>query len=384
MTAPQTHPKIKLQTLREELNQTFLERESIIDGLLALYIARQHGLLLGPPGTGKSALVSAASQVFNGAQYFQWLLTKFTTPEEIFGPYSISALQQDRFERLTTNYLPTAHVAFLDEIFKANSAILNALLTLLNERLFYNNGVPAPSPLITCIGASNELPEGAELAALYDRFTLRYWVGYVQDTDCLKQILLSRLTPLQTRVSLDKLTLMQQEAAQLDIPAPVVDGLLTIKDQLETENLVASDRRWKQILRLLQAYAYIQGDVAVSEEHFDLLPDCLWSKPQDRQMIQRIVAKVGNPITVKALEILDAAKEAVQQLGQPNAQDAQAKIDWMSEATAVDAQLQQQLDALDQLLTQSQTPKRKAQRARTQVADMRAKLVQQIKDLYQL
>ncbi len=384
MTAPQTHPKIKLQALREELNQTFLERESIIDGLLALYIARQHGLLLGPPGTGKSALVSAASQVFSGAQYFQWLLTKFTTPEEIFGPYSIRALQQDRFERLTTNYLPTAHVAFLDEIFKANSAILNALLTLLNERLFYNNGVPTPSPLITCIGASNELPEGAELAALYDRFTLRYWVGYVQDTDCLKQILLSRLTLLQTRVSLDKLTLMQQEAAQLDIPAPVVDGLITIKDQLETENLVASDRRWKQILRLLQAYAYIQGDAAVSEEHFDLLPDCLWSKPQDRQMIQRIVAKVGNPITVKALEILDAAKEAVQQLGQPNAQDAQAKIDWMSKATAVDAQLQQQLDALDQLLTQSQTPKRKAQRARTQVADMRAKLVQQIKDLYQL
>ena len=384
MTAPQTHPKIKLQALREELNQTFLERESIIDGLLALYIARQHGLLLGPPGTGKSALVSAASQVFSGAQYFQWLLTKFTTPEEIFGPYSIRALQQDRFERLTTNYLPTAHVAFLDEIFKANSAILNALLTLLNERLFYNNGVPTPSPLITCIGASNELPEGAELAALYDRFTLRYWVGYVQDTDCLKQILLSRLTPLQTSVSLDKLTLMQQEAAKLDIPAPVVDGLLTIKDQLETENLVASDRRWKQILRLLQAYAYIQGDAAVSEEHFDLLPDCLWSKPQDRQMIQRIVAKVGNPITVKALEILDAAKESVQQLGRPNAQDAQAKIDWMSEATAVDAQLQQQLDALDQLLTQSQTPKRKAQRARTQVADMRAKLVQQIKDLYQL
>ncbi len=384
MTAPQTHPKIKLQALRKELNQTFLERESIIDGLLALYIARQHGLLLGPPGTGKSALVSAASQVFNGAQYFQWLLTKFTTPEEIFGPYSIRALQQDRFERLTTNYLPTAHVAFLDEIFKANSAILNALLTLLNERLFYNNGVPTPSPLITCIGASNELPEGAELAALYDRFTLRYWVGYVQDTDCLKQILLSRLTPLQTSVSLDKLTLMQQEAAKLDIPAPVVDGLLTIKGQLETENLVASDRRWKQILRLLQAYAYIQGDAAVSEEHFDLLPDCLWSKPQDRQMIQRIVAKVGNPITVKALEILDAAKESVQQLGRPNAQDAQAKIDWMSEATAVDAQLQQQLDALDQLLTQSQTPKRKAQRARTQVADMRAKLVQQIKDLYQL
>ncbi len=116
---------------------------------------------------------------FADASYFERLLTRFTVPEELFGPLSINGLEEDRYERLTTAYLPTASIAFLDEIFKANSAILNALLTLLNERELDNGAKRVRTPLVAVIGASNELPDGEELDALFDRFLLRLHVGPV-------------------------------------------------------------------------------------------------------------------------------------------------------------------------------------------------------------
>jgi MoxR-like ATPase len=115
-----------LQTLRHELTQLFVERDEFVDGALAALLARQHVLLIGPPGSGKSTLVHALCERIPGASYFHWLLTKFTTPEELFGPVSLQGLEQDRYYRVTHGKLPRAHIAFLDEIFKANSAILNA------------------------------------------------------------------------------------------------------------------------------------------------------------------------------------------------------------------------------------------------------------------
>ena len=114
-----------------------------------------------------------------GANYFQWLLTKFSTPEEIFGAVSLKSLEQDDYRRVTDHKLPEAHIAFLDEIFKANSSILNALLTLINERLFHNGRERVIVPLITMFGASNELPDEDELTALFDRFMLRFMVDYI-------------------------------------------------------------------------------------------------------------------------------------------------------------------------------------------------------------
>ena len=116
-----------------------------------------------------------------GANYFQWLLTKFSTPEEIFGAVSLKGLEQDDYRRVTTHKLPEAHIAFLDEIFKANSSILNALLTIINERLFHNGRERIAVPLITLFGASNELPDEEELTALYDRFMLRFMADYISE-----------------------------------------------------------------------------------------------------------------------------------------------------------------------------------------------------------
>lgn len=126
-----------ITALRAQLLLLFPERQVVIDGALAAVLAGEHVLLLGPPGTAKSALVRSLAQAFGGT-YFERLLTKFSTPEELFGPVSLKGLESDHFTRVTTGMLPEAEFAFVDEVFKANSAILNALLSVVNERLFHN------------------------------------------------------------------------------------------------------------------------------------------------------------------------------------------------------------------------------------------------------
>src|SRR5690606_26564209 len=148
----------KITEIRNYLNSKYFEREKEIDAILIALLSRQHVLLIGSPGTAKSALASELSKIVKDMGYFQWLLTRFSTPEELFGPLSIKDLEQGVYKRNTTGKLPEAHLAFLDEIFKANSAILNSLLTLINERIFYNNGGVVQSPLISIVGSSNEYP----------------------------------------------------------------------------------------------------------------------------------------------------------------------------------------------------------------------------------
>jgi MoxR-like ATPase len=131
-------PRDTLRSIRDELQQVFLERAEVIDGALTALLGGHHVLIIGPPGTAKSMLADELCRRLDGATYFQWLLTKFTTPEELFGAVSLRALERDEYRRVTDGKLPEAHIAFLDEIFKANSSILNAILTLMNERRFHN------------------------------------------------------------------------------------------------------------------------------------------------------------------------------------------------------------------------------------------------------
>lgn len=151
----------KLDDIKNALNAKFYEREAEVEAILIAILSRQHLLMIGPSGTAKSALAVELANMIQDTKYFQWLLTRFSTPEELFGPLSLKDLEQGVYKRNTESKMPEVHVVFLDEIFKANSAILNSLLTIINERIFYNDGSPIPVPLMSVIGASNEYPEGA-------------------------------------------------------------------------------------------------------------------------------------------------------------------------------------------------------------------------------
>ena len=162
----------RLGQLAHALQERFLGKEEVIRLLVVAAIAGEHAVLIGPPGTAKSALIRTFARLMQ-AQYFEYLLTRFTEPNEIFGPVDIGAFREGRYERRTEGMLPEAEIVFLDEVFKSNSAILNALLTLLNERRYASGGTAMRCPLISAFGASNEVPGDETLTAIYDRFILR-------------------------------------------------------------------------------------------------------------------------------------------------------------------------------------------------------------------
>ncbi|TMA55243.1 MAG: AAA family ATPase, partial [Deltaproteobacteria bacterium] len=227
-----TGPRDVLRTIRDELQQVFLERTELIDGALVALVAAQHMLVIGPPGTAKSMLADEICRRLVGAHYFQWLLTRFTTPEELFGAVSLKALEQDDYRRLTTHKLPEAHIAFLDEVFKASSSILNTILTLINERRFHNGREVADVPLLTLFAASNELPEDDELLALHDRFLLRFVVDYVSEDFRFLKLLQARPPATRTTLSLAELQAARAEAEALPVPSSVLRAITDIRREL--------------------------------------------------------------------------------------------------------------------------------------------------------
>src|SRR5215472_12888886 len=162
----------RLSQLARSLQDRYLGKDEVIRLLVIAAIAGEHAVLIGPPGTAKSALIRMFSRLLS-ARYFEYLLTRFTEPNEIFGPVDIAAFREGRYERRVDGMLPQAEIVFLDEVFKSNSAILNALLTLLNERRYTSGGVVMKCPLLSAFGASNEVPTDETLTAIFDRFLLR-------------------------------------------------------------------------------------------------------------------------------------------------------------------------------------------------------------------
>ncbi|OUM89895.1 MAG: ATPase [Bacillus thermozeamaize] len=310
---------MKIKAIQNALNQEFAERDEVIEGLIVALIARQHCLLIGPPGTGKSALVSGLTKRITGANHFQWLLTRFSTPEELFGPVSLKELEQGIYKRNIAGKLPEAHLAFVDEIFKANSAILNSLLTIINERLFYNNGHPVQVPLMTLVGASNEYPEEGEgLEALFDRFLLRFEVGYIgEDQAFLSMMRGPRAVPAD--MTIDELYELQFFSDTVTIPDEVYTTLANIRRELMDEGIRPSDRRFKQSLSVIRAKAVLEGRGQAVVEDILILKNSLWERPEQRDKVAGIVKKhAQDPVKTKLDEVRDEMKSILESVKQNN------------------------------------------------------------------
>jgi MoxR-like ATPase len=343
-------PQDKLGKIREELKQSFLERNDLIDGSLSALLSAQHVLIIGPPGTAKSMLADEICRRIEGASYFQWLLTRFSTPEEIFGAVSLKALEQDDYRRVTAHKLPEAHIAFLDEIFKANSSILNAILTLINERLFHNGKEIVSVPLLSLFGASNELPEDDELTALYDRFLLRFVVNYIVEDFRFLRMLEGSDGKERTAVTLDELKTMQREARDVAIPGYVYRGVADIRRELGKKNIIASDRRYRQALDLLRALAYLSGSRQASERELFFLEHVLWRDPAEQPEVRATIRELIMGYEEEIQELLyqsQEIKEYAQRPWESREKRAQALIE-------VHTKLRNILTRVDQIMEKAQ------------------------------
>jgi len=266
----------------ETLQSGLLERETAARLVLLATLAGAHVLLIGPPGTAKSELARRVHRSLAGARYFERLLTGFSTPEELFGPLSLKALEDDRYERLTEGFLPTAGIAFLDEVFKANSAILNALLTLLNEREFDNGSGRVAAPLISVVGASNELPADEALQAFHDRFLLRVPVAPVGDASFEALLALQAVQPAAlAAITAEERSALAAAAAQVPLGTEAVAACRQLRAFLAERQLAISDRRWRQWVALMRTAAASEGRSTVDALDLWLTPYVAATQPQE-------------------------------------------------------------------------------------------------------
>lgn len=322
---------MKLQKIKEALSKSFKERGELIDGMLTALLAGEMLFMIGQPGTAKSAICNCLCNVIDG-KYFTWLMSKFTTPEEVFGPLSLKQLENDKYERVITNKLPEADIAFLDEIFKGSSAILNTLLPVINERVFFNGTIPVNVPLKVMFGASNEIPQAEELAALYDRFALRYEVPRIQSDTAAKELFDEvanfKAPPFVPKMSMAELEAEQQAVRKVKVPEKIIDIIVALRRSVEQEGIFTSDRRWVQALRILRAYAHLNGANEVAEDHLSILRHVLWSSPEQQRSVARLVNKFSNPLGEAIMQITDAVQDMMNLLNKREipAVEAQKKV----------------------------------------------------------
>ena len=295
---------------RRELSSALIEREDEVDLVLTALVANEHVLLVGPPGCGKSLLLDSLL-AWTGGSKFSVLLTKFTTVEELMGPVSLAGLKEDRYVRVTKGKLPEADYAFVDEIFKGSSAILNCLLKILNERVYdAGDGAAKAVPLKLCLGASNEWPSpdtGKELTALFDRFTLRKAVSPIRSRTGRERLLWTPdHTPrLSGTVTPAEVEVARRTAAALPWSGEAKQALEAVLAELSREGVRPGDRRQFKTVGVVRAFAFLDGADAVRPEHLEVAQHCLWDCPEEQpQKVAQVIAKIANPTGMRVTQLL--------------------------------------------------------------------------------
>lgn len=332
----------RFKQLLGEMNRGIYEKETEISLSLLAALAGESIILQGPPGVAKSMVARQLKTAFRDAQSFEYLMSRFSTPDEIFGPVSIQKLKtSDTYERAMEGYLPTADVVFLDEIWKAGPAIQNTLLTVINEKIFRNGNREMHLPLKLLVAASNELPaKGEGLEALWDRFVIRIESRPIKLEKNFRAMLLESHADFSgstgilghadfadnadfsdLKITAEEYAEWAEKICKIGVKEEVLDAISAIRKSLravnvdeaaERRNIYVSDRRWKNIVRLLRTSAFMQDREEV--DICDLLPiyHCLWQEPEERDAIRNIVIRaLFSPFADKLVEMKNALAEDI-------------------------------------------------------------------------
>ena len=292
--------KERIKNLISSLAENLQEREDIISIALLGSLIEESIFFYGPPGTGKSLIARRISTAFHNQKYFEYLMQKFSTPDEIFGQVSISELKKDNYKRLTEGFLPTATFAFLDEIWKSSPAILNTLLTILNERTFKNGNTIENCPLKIIISASNEVPpKNQGLEALYDRFLLRIPVFPIKNKKNFEMLLSSDKVKSKAniqneyKISPNEVEKWKNEINDIKLSKETLNIIHILRtllfEKAEALDIYVSDRRWKKIAFLLKASAFFCERQETNLSDLLLLKYCLWSTNENREEIDTLI-----------------------------------------------------------------------------------------------
>ena len=367
----------RFKQLLGEMNRGIYEKETEISLSLLAALAGESIILLGPPGVAKSMVARQLKTAFREAQSFEYLMSRFSTPDEIFGPVSIQKLKtSDTYERAVEGYLPTADVVFLDEIWKAGPAIQNTLLTVINEKIFRNGNREMHLPLKLLVAASNELPaKGEGLEALWDRFVIRIESRPIKLEKNFRAMLLEvkseergvkkQSSAAEGKANSNAITAEEyaewtERIDKIGVKIEVLDAISAIRKALravnvdeaaERRNIYVSDRRWKNIVRLLRTSAFMQDREEV--ENCDLLPiyHCLWQEPEERDAIRAIVIRaLFSPFADKLVEMKNALAEDIKyhrvRRNPEDGRDYEGEIESLSDGlTSLEKQLGENLFA---------------------------------------
>ena len=369
----------RFKLLLQEMNRGIYEKNTEISLSLLAALAGESVILLGPPGVAKSMVARQLKTAFRDAQSFEYLMSRFSTPDEIFGPVSIQKLKtSDTYERAVEGYLPTADVVFLDEIWKAGPAIQNTLLTVINEKIFRNGNREMHLPLKLLVAASNELPaKGEGLEALWDRFVIRIESRPIKLEKNFRAMLLeshadfSRSTRVlghadfadnadfsDLKITGEEYAEWAEKICKIGVKEEVLDAISAIRKSLravnvdeaaERRNIYVSDRRWKNIVRLLRTSAFMQDREEV--DICDLLPiyHCLWQEPEERDAIRSIVIRaLFSPFAEKLVEMKNALAEDIKyhrvRRNPDDGRDYEGEIETLSDGlTSLERQLGENL-----------------------------------------
>ena len=340
--------------IEQDLNTIIVGRQEPIHLALLALLAEQHLFLLGPFGTAKSQLITelaarvgspAGGGGVGGLRTFIKLCAPGTKPEELFGPPSIASMKQDVYRYATTNMLPEAELALLDEFFNAGEFLHGPVLSMMAERAF-DNPTRTPVPLITLFSASNRVPrpESVISRAAWDRFPLRVIVEYVSDADFLRLLDLTPPPPARPMITKTELQQVQRAVAAIPIPQATKEAMLTLRRELRGKGVSISDRRWMQSRAILRAHALLEGRDAVEEDDL-MVFQYMWEEPEQLAEIRGICARLANPLNAKAIEFGDqahsvyqAAKQAIQRNADSDAQ-SNAAFDAVKKLKAIATRL---------------------------------------------